>query len=94
MGQEPLKALGEFRSGRVLGWNAHDSYKRELMFGWNLERACGFYLGTPIKTLSKPIGCSTPKVAVSLIGPHATVMRTSSCSVEAWRRPAACVTVP
>ena len=44
MGTEPLKALGVFRSGRVLGWNARDSYKRELMFGWNLVRACGLTL--------------------------------------------------
>ena len=41
VGTEPLKTLGDFRSGRVLGWNARDSYKRELMFGWNLVQACG-----------------------------------------------------
>lgn len=41
VGTEPLKALGDFRSGRVLGWNARSGYKRELMFGWNLVRACG-----------------------------------------------------
>lgn len=39
MGTEPLKTLGDFRSGRVLGWNARSDYKRELMFGWNLVRA-------------------------------------------------------
>ncbi|KAK9821302.1 hypothetical protein WJX81_005032 [Elliptochloris bilobata] len=36
VGVEPLKTLGDFRSGRVLGWNARSAYKRELMFGWNL----------------------------------------------------------
>ena len=41
MGTEPLKTLGDFRSGRVLGWNARSDYKRELMFGWNLVRAGG-----------------------------------------------------
>ena len=41
VGTEPLKTLGDFRSGRVLGWNARSDYKRELMFGWNLVRACG-----------------------------------------------------
>jgi len=38
VGQEPLKTLAEFRSGRVLGWNARPEYKREFMFGWNLVR--------------------------------------------------------
>lgn len=48
MGTEPLKTLGDFRSGRVLGWNARSDYKRELMFGWNLVRAWDLLVCTPV----------------------------------------------
>jgi uncharacterized protein YcbX len=37
VGQEPLKTLGTFRSGKLLGWSALASWKHEVFFGWNLS---------------------------------------------------------
>ncbi len=39
VGKEPLKTLGTFRSGKLLGWSALDSWRHEVFFGWNLTAA-------------------------------------------------------
>ncbi len=70
----------------MLGWNARDNYKRELMFGWNLARACGLYVSISfIIMFMFDRGCASSAATACLAGTEARACEPIVCP-EALRK--------